>query len=156
LQNNSTTDGCTAQSIHYKNCQGNSEVILYKIIGGGHTWPNGALDIPSFGNTNHDFDATNTIWDFFNRHTLDGKTTAIEDLSLQTATLLYPNPFANEIKIVAETKIVSVEVFDVLGNKIMQENIHPSLLNTTSISSGVYLVKVNFANSSVVKKVVKT
>jgi polyhydroxybutyrate depolymerase len=154
IPNISSADGCTAQLIRYKNCDAGSEVYFYKITNGGHTWPNGLIDI-SGGFTNRDFDASNAIWEFFNRHTLDGTQVGIANLDLQVTTQLYPNPFSNEIKIAAEDKIESVEVFDVLGNKLLQENNHPSLLNTTSLSNGIYLVKINFANSSVVKKVVK-
>lgn len=48
----------------------NVSVVLYKIIGGGHTWPGGAqyLPVSTIGTTCHDIDATKIIWDFFSRH----------------------------------------------------------------------------------------
>lgn len=50
---------------------GASQVLLYRIEGGGHTWP-GALNIKAVsgisGNISQDIDATELMWDFFSRH----------------------------------------------------------------------------------------
>ena len=49
--------------------EGDGAVLLYTLLGGGHTWP-GATDLPaaSVGTTNHQIDATSTMWDFFATH----------------------------------------------------------------------------------------
>jgi polyhydroxybutyrate depolymerase len=48
-----------------------AEVIFYTIQGGGHAWP-GGIPIPYWivGKTTMDIDATKTIWEFFQRHSL--------------------------------------------------------------------------------------
>ena len=38
---------------------------LYTVEGGGHTWPDGIIDLPQFGNTTRTIDATDLILDFF-------------------------------------------------------------------------------------------
>jgi polyhydroxybutyrate depolymerase len=45
-------------------------VVLYRIDGGGHTWPNGRQYAPRFlvGRTTRDVDGTRAIFDFFARH----------------------------------------------------------------------------------------
>jgi polyhydroxybutyrate depolymerase len=48
--------------------QDSSEVLLYTVEGGGHTWPDGGARPHRFGRTSRDFDASRTIWDFFRRH----------------------------------------------------------------------------------------
>jgi polyhydroxybutyrate depolymerase len=53
----------------WSGCRGSSAVVLYSIIGGGHTWP-GAVPIPSLGMTTKQIDASSTIWDFFAAHPL--------------------------------------------------------------------------------------
>jgi polyhydroxybutyrate depolymerase len=65
-------DGCTVSVKHWFWGAQNSEVILYTINGGGHTWPSSRTWVPSFlfGNVCYDFDAAATIWDFFARHPL--------------------------------------------------------------------------------------
>ena len=53
----------------WSGCEGGSDVILYSIIGGGHTWP-GGTPIPRLGLTTKQIDASATIWDFFVAHPL--------------------------------------------------------------------------------------
>jgi len=47
-----------------------TEVVLYKIEDGGHTWPGGLqyLSKKMIGPTNRDIDACAVIWNFFKRH----------------------------------------------------------------------------------------
>ena len=52
--------------ISYTNCTNNSDVIYYKVIDGGHTWP-GARPT-TFENTNNDINASVEIWEFFETH----------------------------------------------------------------------------------------
>ena len=63
-------DGTSVQKHIYRQCRDGADVVLYEIIGGGHTWPGGYQFLPEFliGKTNRDFNATKTIWDFFNEH----------------------------------------------------------------------------------------
>ncbi|MEZ5956231.1 MAG: PHB depolymerase family esterase [Hyphomonadaceae bacterium] len=53
-------------------CDEGSEVVYYLINGGGHTWPGteGVLPAEFLGPTNLDFNASDTIWEFFSAHTL--------------------------------------------------------------------------------------
>jgi polyhydroxybutyrate depolymerase len=61
-------DGITVvRETHGSGKQG-IEVILYRVEGGGHTWPSGAERIRKFGPTARDIDATRLIWEFFSRH----------------------------------------------------------------------------------------
>jgi polyhydroxybutyrate depolymerase len=47
-----------------------NEVVYYKIVGGGHTWPGAIYSGPSdiMGNETHDIDATELISEFFMKH----------------------------------------------------------------------------------------
>ena len=47
-----------------------TEVVVYTIHGGGHTWPGGKQYLPALlvGKVNHDIDASQVIWEFFSRH----------------------------------------------------------------------------------------
>ena len=48
----------------------NTEVVVYTVKGGGHTWPGGEQYLPAFlvGKVNHDIDASEVIWEFFSQH----------------------------------------------------------------------------------------
>jgi polyhydroxybutyrate depolymerase len=63
-------DGCTIKRFTYGHGQGGTEVVLYRIEGGGHTWPGGPQYFPQFllGRVCRDIDATQVIWDFFKAH----------------------------------------------------------------------------------------
>ncbi|HYE07457.1 MAG TPA: PHB depolymerase family esterase [Planctomycetota bacterium] len=67
-------DGCAVRVTNWFWGAQDSEVVLYTITGGGHTWPGSRTWMPWFilGNTCHDIDATRVIWDFFKRHPMPG------------------------------------------------------------------------------------
>jgi polyhydroxybutyrate depolymerase len=56
----------------YSACRNNSEVTLMAVENGGHLWPGGASQDASVNrfNANLGFNASQTIWDFFQRHSL--------------------------------------------------------------------------------------
>ncbi len=55
----------------YTRCDQNAEVILYSIVGGGHTWPGDTSDLyESLGYTTQQIDATRLMWQFFKEHPL--------------------------------------------------------------------------------------
>ncbi|MBM7774060.1 polyhydroxybutyrate depolymerase [Actinokineospora baliensis] len=51
-------------------CQGTTEVTHYKVIGGGHTWPDAPVDSGP-GPETDDIGATQVIWAFFLAHPLN-------------------------------------------------------------------------------------
>lgn len=55
--------------IQYVGCAGDATVVLYRIEGGGHTWPGGG-PMPEWfaGPTSRSIDATGLMWDFFRAH----------------------------------------------------------------------------------------
>jgi polyhydroxybutyrate depolymerase len=63
-------DGTRVTMKHYVNGIEGTEVILYTVDGGGHTWPGGVQYLPAWviGKTCRDFDANEVIWSFFKRH----------------------------------------------------------------------------------------
>ncbi len=64
---NKEDDGCKAEKTTYYKCKDNSKVVLIKIVGGGHTWPGASQYLPKLivGAVCKDFNATETIWEFF-------------------------------------------------------------------------------------------
>ena len=60
-------DGTTVQIYEYADCDNQAVVRLYRIEGGGHTWPGAREDLPEalVGRTSKEFVACDVIWDFF-------------------------------------------------------------------------------------------
>jgi polyhydroxybutyrate depolymerase len=121
-----TTDNSTVTLFEY-DCADDSEVLFYRIDGGGHTWPNGLPAPPGFeflGTVNQDFFASTEIWNFFNRHVLTPDTTtstserlAAEEISLQ----VFPNPFSDQLNFtfeIPQTQRVQLNIFNALGQPI--------------------------------------
>jgi polyhydroxybutyrate depolymerase len=63
-------DGTRVRREEYGQGKGGTEVILYAIEGGGHTWPGGHQYLPAWiiGKTSRDVDANEVIWSFFKKH----------------------------------------------------------------------------------------
>jgi polyhydroxybutyrate depolymerase len=63
-------DGTRVTREEYKNGIEGTEVTLYVIDGGGHTWPGGFQYLPAWiiGKTSRDIDANEVIWSFFKKH----------------------------------------------------------------------------------------
>ena len=63
-------DGTRVRREEYGQGKEGTEVVLYAIEGGGHTWPGGQQYLPAWiiGKTSRDIDANEVIWNFFKRH----------------------------------------------------------------------------------------
>lgn len=62
---------------HYGPCRDNTEVVLWTLGDGGHTWPGGRvvpnveiLGLGKMGNINQDIKASDLMWEFFKKHPL--------------------------------------------------------------------------------------
>jgi len=67
---NDPHDGTRVRKEVYDGGKEGTEVILYAIEGGGHTWPSGYQYLPKIfiGKTSRDIDANEVIWNFFKKH----------------------------------------------------------------------------------------
>jgi polyhydroxybutyrate depolymerase len=60
-------DGTRVTEFEYSRCENKSKVVLYRIEGGGHTWPDGRQYLPvrRIGRTTRDINGCDEIWQFF-------------------------------------------------------------------------------------------
>jgi polyhydroxybutyrate depolymerase len=127
----------------------NSSVVLYKIIGGGHTWPGSTIQLAG---TNMDFSASEEIWNFFKAE----EYTSIKNQKEAHNFNIYPNP--SKGMVVLETKDVSkIELISILGKKMMETTVVNSetTLDISSLPSGVYWVNFHTKNGVSSKKLIK-
>jgi polyhydroxybutyrate depolymerase len=63
-------DGTKVIRKSYGNVQGDSEVVLIKIEGGGHTWPGRDFgpELEILGKSTKDISANDLMWEFFQKH----------------------------------------------------------------------------------------
>lgn len=110
LPNTNTTDGSTVEKYTYAPCHQNHQVILYKILGGGHTWPGALLQI---GVTNRDIQANVEIWNFFKNYELPEASSTYNNSP--EAFLLYPNPVVDQLFWKSQESITGVQIFGADG-----------------------------------------
>ena len=83
-------------------------------------------------------------------------TAGVENESLVTLNM-YPNPASDVLNISSQSTINTVEIFNVLGQKVitMQVEDTSAEINVSNLNAGVYLIKYEINNSISTKKFVK-
>jgi len=102
----------------------------------------------------------NKIQNWYNTNSFPSKSywstelTDIKDITLE----VYPNPSTGLYKAVASSDIHVVKVFDVLGNMIFTQNVNgiEAVINLQTYNSGIYILHVETAAGTLVKKLVKS
>jgi polyhydroxybutyrate depolymerase len=61
-------DGTTVERKTWGPGTDGSEVVLYVVVGGGHTWPGRERPVRLLGKATRDISANDLIWDFFQKH----------------------------------------------------------------------------------------
>jgi len=70
---------------------------------------------------------------------------------------MYPNPASDVLNISSQSTINTVEIFNVLGQKVitMQVEDTSAEINVSNLNAGIYLIKYEINNSTSTKKFVK-
>ena len=138
-----TTDNSTVTVSYYGLCDESTEVILYTIVNGEHTWPGSSFII---GVTNQDIKASYEIWDFFNKFTLQGSTGVDQDLEKKRVSyLFYPNPVHNMATVELVVELIGqfdFRLFDITGKLVLERmNLSDSrfLIDCSLIPQGLYI-----------------
>lgn len=154
VPNASLTDLSTVDHLIYESGDQGVSIELFKIAGGGHTWPGTGLVIPG---TNYDIDASAEIWRFFSKYDINGKikpaTTAVQDTE-DPVLRVFPNPTTTEITIHSDLRApVKYQVLTLAGRELLSGRVGPGThaLQLTGIPAGFYLLKVEQRIFKIVK-----
>jgi hypothetical protein len=88
----------------------------------------------------------------------------INEIEKQTGFTFYPNPAAKNVNVIfnaAKQTVYSISIYDMQGRKLVSQLGVASLgennftLDIHALSSGTYLVKINYDDKTIVKKLVK-
>jgi polyhydroxybutyrate depolymerase len=152
-----TTDNCTVTVSYYGLCDDSTEVILYTINGGEHTWPGALLSI---GVTNQDINGSVEIWNFFKHYSLSGATGIGERHLEQDKLAFYPNPFhvATTLEINGPvSREYFFKFFDQAGRLAFSgsfQGTNRQLILQDGLLSGIYYVEVTGENFRAVSKLI--
>ena len=149
------TDGCTAEHYVYNNGDSGSVVELYKIIGGGHTWPGAPFVI---GVTNMDFSASTEIWRFLRQFDLigSGNTGIHSEVAESPAFSIFPNPSQSKFTIsFADLSEKEITVSNYLGQVFLQFLCKSNHAELNNLNKGIYLVSVKTEGQVFTEKIIK-
>lgn len=96
-------------------------------------------------------------WVEGNEVTFNTFSTSINNCSKLSEIKIFPNPATNVFYINSNIKIQRVEICNLLGKIIQSEDINQNSsceINITGFTSGMYLVKVNAGNESLIRPLV--
>ena len=84
-----------------------------------------------------------------------GTTTGIDNTIDKTSVNVYPNPVRDQLTIsTGNNKLQSVSVIDLTGKTVMKSET-ATILNLGSLVKGMYLMRINTANGTVTKLIIK-
>jgi len=151
-------DNSTVTVTYYGLCDNSSEVILYTINGGEHTWPGASIMI---GVTNQDIKASNEIWTFFQKFTLQGSTAILESGDETAITFtIYPNPVDQYagVKLTGRlTKPFSFRITGLNGKTYFEKNSldNPDfVIDCSSIPQGFYIAEISSEEGKSFRKII--
>lgn len=149
-----TTDGCTAIRYTYDQCQEKSEVVLFKIDGGGHTWPGSPITI---GTTNRDFSASEAIWHFFQKHPHPSYVSSTPATpSIQQSINIFPNPSGNMLSIESEHAENYLHIADTNGKSCYSiVFFNKTTLDLSALPQGIYTITITNSKQQIQKKFIK-
>jgi polyhydroxybutyrate depolymerase len=155
MANINTTDSSTVEKYYYSGGKNNSEVTLYKILNGGHTWP-GTYPYPPLGTTNLDIVASKLLGSFFQKFC--ALSVEVNEVESVNTIAVSPNPSYNKIKITSPTLLnnAEIKILNLIGKEVYYSKmVSKSMeIDLSNFSNGIYLVQVNSETGSSVKKIV--
>lgn len=150
VPNTNMLDGCTAEHYVYSGGDNGSTCELYKIVGGGHTWPGALFNV---GVTNQDFNASLKIWLFFKKYKLN-QLVGIKEEVEENNISIYPNPSKSLIYIKTPEGVeVNTKIVDINGKIVVESKGHQITIDL--LPAGVYSVLISTKNGRVAKRLVK-
>lgn len=151
VPNTNTSDNATAERYLYSGGTNGKTVELFKVTGGGHTWPGWPVS-GSSGNTCMDFDACKEIWRFFSQYEATASVPENEPVRVN----IWPNPASEDIVIEAPGYIVTeIAVRDVRGRLVERvKGKDIDSLDVYRLKAGSYTLEISGKSFRVFKKLV--
>lgn len=139
-----TFDDCTVTAFRWENCDDESEVWLYRVNNGGHTWP-GTFPVPGLGPTNLDLIGSVEIWEFFRKFRFDSQQpSSVKEL--QHGINVIPNPASDFVVVEGMGGADLLELFSLQGARVRKSR--SNVLMTHDLPNGSYVMSISSGSSS--------
>lgn len=149
VPNTNTADNSTADHFIYSSGTGGASVELFKVYGGGHSWPGASVNVNT---TNMDFKASVEIWRFWSQFRMS-ELTKVEAVQ-QSEITCWPNPVKDYLNIIIPVNFKLFRLQDATG-RIFEIKAEGSKIEMFSLPSGVYFLTLVSEEKSSIVKVVK-
>ena len=136
-------DGSTVDHFVYSDGDNGVTTEHMKVIGGNHTWPGSAIDLPGL-NTNQDINASMEVWQFFSRFDINGQLSFNEFDNRQV--IIYPNPISSKINLSLNfSEELNYELFSPLGKQLIIGTIKSSNqeIDLSNLPPNIYYLKLD-------------
>lgn len=146
-------DGCTAEHYVYNGGDAGSTVEFYKVIGGAHTWPGAPFVV---GVTNMDFSASQQIWRFFSKYSLNTLATNTSEVIHQenNEVFIYPNPSTKDVTLRFNNQNQrEVLIYNAVGQNIFTGSANELLFNIDLNVKGMYFLYIKENTKSTAHKI---
>jgi polyhydroxybutyrate depolymerase len=145
-------DGCTVEHYVYGGGNSGSTVELFKVLGGGHTWPGAAFNT---GVTNQDIKASTEIWRFFLRYRLSELATGIADRN-EPVFSVGPNPSADVFNLrFGNVASRTITVHNASGQLVLETRSADAEVVLEPAGNGLFLITVECEGRRSSMRVVK-
>ncbi len=140
-------------------CDGQVEVLHYRVNNGGHTWPGNTENFLGVGgNINLDVMASEIIWEFFKQYTLPEITNSVPANDLEHEQFrIYPNPADGMLTIEIQNQDLKKITLTDISGKVVSENLSPqphfTTLSVETCAPGMYLLNCETSEASRVFKI---
>lgn len=147
-----SNDASTVERSIFSPCDDGSELVLLKVIGGGHQWPGTTALFGGIGTINRDIDASEQIWEFFENFACDAST----DIAMHSAVNkmnVWPNPITDHLWVKGHSPNSPYEVIDAAGRIIRHGLLSDRIMmiNLNDIDQGIYILQIQDASASAVR-----
>ena len=154
MEDLSITDFSTVTHFSYTGGDNGASVELYRVNEGGHTWPGSIIPLPGVV-TNHDINASEVIWDFFNQYDIDGLL-GVEDILQETNFTISPNPMNTSAVVNSLFTIDEYIIYDLQGKVVRKELVNDSQfkIQIGILQAGLYILEVSGENGNLKQQLV--
>ena len=141
IPNSNLIDSSNVEKYYYSGGENGSEVTLYKVLNGGHTW-SGSTSPSPLGFTNKDINQSTIIGEFF--HSFCAVSNGLSEDKNNNSFKVFPNPFSNQLTISnLKNEKITLILYDNLSNQILKERFNSSkTISTDHLPSGYYFYKI--------------
>jgi polyhydroxybutyrate depolymerase len=143
IPNTNILDLSTVQRFTWLPCDEGSELVLFRIEGGGHQWPGTNATFGGLGAINRDISATEEIWAFFSQHSCPADLVSTGEINSPEISI-FPNPARDFIylKNLPNDHSVFISIFDQAGRLVLSSLTFASSMDVSMLDSGMYTVRI--------------